>query len=121
MRLAKTVACGAAALSLAVSGALAGEGSFGMNDSWSPSESAMAQEETYILLEPVDVTHVYEIDENRDGVTDSYLFLEESDSLATSEDAYSGSEPLAMSEGEGLEPDSLVLSERIDSEPSAGG
>ena len=95
MKLAKTVACGAAALGLAVSGALAGEGHSGMNDEWSPSEPAMAQEETYILLEPVDVTYVYEVDENRDGVTDSYLFLEESDSLA-------------MSDG-------------IDSEPSAGG
>lgn len=108
MRLAKTVACGAAALSLAVSGALAGEGHSGMNDSWSSNESAMAQEETYILLEPVDVTHVYEVDENRDGVTDSYLFLEESDSLA-------------MSEGADAESDSLVLSDETGSEPSAGG
>jgi len=85
MKLAKTVACGAAALSLAVSGALAGEGHSGMNDEWSSSESAMAQDETYILLEPVDVTYVYEVDEDRDGVTDSYLFLEESDTLAMSD------------------------------------
>ena len=92
MKLAKTVACGAAALGFAVSGALAGEGHSGMNDSWSSNES-MTQEETYILLEPVDVTYVYEVDENRDGVTDSYLFLEESDTLAMSEDI--GSEPSA--------------------------
>ncbi|OGA57663.1 MAG: hypothetical protein A3G81_04090 [Betaproteobacteria bacterium RIFCSPLOWO2_12_FULL_65_14] len=56
-----------------------------MNDEWSSSESAMAQDETYILLEPVDVTYVYEVDEDRDGVTDSYLFLEESDTLAMSD------------------------------------
>lgn len=92
MKLAKTIACGAAALSLAVSGALAGEGYSGMNDSWSSNEP-MAQEETYILLEPVDVTKVYEVDENRDGVTDSYLYLEESDSLVLSDDI--GSEPSA--------------------------
>lgn len=95
MTLAKTVACGAAALSLAVSGALAGEGHSGMNDEWSPSESAMAQEETYILLEPVDVTYVYEVDEDRDGVTDSYLFLDAPDTLAMSESDELGSAPSA--------------------------
>ena len=81
MRLAKTVACGAAVLALAAGGALADEGSFGMNDSWSSSEPQTAQDETDILLEPVDVTQVYGVDEDGDGVIDHYLFLEESDSL----------------------------------------
>lgn len=107
MKLAKTIACGAAAFGLAAGGALAGEGHSGMNDDGSSSEPAMAQEETYILLEPVDVTYVYEVDEDRDGVTDSYLFLEEPDTLAMSESDYWQSESFA--------------SEDIGSEPSAGG
>lgn len=86
MKLAKTLACSVATVGLAAGSALAGEGSFGMNDSWSQSEP-MAQEETFILLEPVDVTYydVYGVDEDRDGVADSYLILEESDTLASSE------------------------------------
>jgi len=85
MKLAKTIATGAAALGLAVGTAFAGEGQSGMNSGWSPSEPEMANEETIILLEPVEVAYIYEVDENRDGVTDSYLILEESDSLAMSE------------------------------------
>jgi hypothetical protein len=83
MKLAKTIAIGATAFGLAAGSALAGEGQSGMNDSGSPGEP-MAQEETFILLEPVDVSYydVYGIDENRDGVTDGYLFIEESDTLA---------------------------------------
>jgi hypothetical protein len=86
MRLAKSIACGVAGLSLVAGTALAGEGSFGMNDSWSSNEpmasnEPMVQEQTFILLEPVDVTYVYGIDENRDGTIDSYLLLEESDTL----------------------------------------
>jgi hypothetical protein len=69
MKLARTIAVSATALGLAAGSALAGEGSFGMNE---------------ILLEPVDVVvyDVYGIDENRDGVIDGYLFLEESDTRA---------------------------------------
>jgi hypothetical protein len=83
VKLAKTIAIGAAAFGLAAGSALAGEGQSGMNDSGFPSEP-MAQQETFILLEPVDVSYydVYGIDENRDGVTDGYLFIEESDTLA---------------------------------------
>jgi len=84
MKLAKTIATGAALFGLATGSALAGEGSFGMNDEASWMEpSPMAQQETYILLEPVDVTYydVYGIDENGDGVTDGYLFIEQSDTL----------------------------------------
>jgi hypothetical protein len=82
MKLAKTIAIGAAALGLAAGSALAGEGNSGMNSSWSPSEP-MAQQETFILLEPVDVAiyDVYGVDENADGVIDGYLLLEQSDSL----------------------------------------
>jgi hypothetical protein len=80
MKLAKTIASGAAIFGLAVGTAFAGEG-----------QSAMNSEETFILLEPMEVVQIYEVDEDRDGVTDSYLILEESDSLA-------------MSEGEDFEP-----------------
>jgi hypothetical protein len=82
MKLAKTIAIGATAFGLAAGSALAGEGQSGMN-SGSSSEPMMAQQETFILLEPVDVSYydVYGIDENRDGVTDGYLFIEQSDTL----------------------------------------
>ena len=82
MKLAKTIATGAALFGLATGSALAGEGGFGMNDSGSSTES-MAQQETYMLLEPADVSYydVYGIDENRDGAVDGYLFIEQSDTL----------------------------------------
>jgi hypothetical protein len=81
MTLAKTIATGLTVLGLAAGSALAGEGGFGMNDG-SSSEPA-AQPETIILLEPVEVAtyDVYGIDEDRDGVIDGYLFIEESDTL----------------------------------------
>lgn len=65
MKLAKTMAVGAAALGMAAG-------------------AALAQEETVLLLEPAQVAiyDVYGIDEDRDGVIDSYLLLEESDTLA---------------------------------------
>lgn len=85
MKLAKTFACGAAAVGVAMGTAFAVEGQSGMNDSGIHASSGptMVQGETVILLEPVDVTSydVYGIDENRDGVTDSYLILEQSDTL----------------------------------------
>lgn len=84
MKLAKTIATSAALFGLATGSALAGEGGFGMNDEASWTEpSPMARQETYILLEPVDVSYVdvYGIDENGDGVTDGYLFIEQSDTL----------------------------------------
>lgn len=124
MKLAKTIACGVAAFGLAAGGAIAGEGYSGMNDGWSSNESAMAQEKTYILREPVDVAQqVYGVDENRDGVTDSYLFLEESDTLAMNEGESSDSETFASSEGEIPETTALGLSdsESFEPEPSAGG
>ena len=82
MKLAKTIACGAAALGFAMGSAFAVEGQSGMNDSGSTGEP-MAQEETFILLEPSDVGYydVYGIDENGDGVIDGYLLIEESDTL----------------------------------------
>jgi hypothetical protein len=68
MTLARTIAIGTAAFGLAAGSALAGEG---------------GQPETVILLEPVDVAtyDVYGVDEDRDGVIDGYLFIEESDTL----------------------------------------
>ena len=82
MRLAKSIACGAALLGLAIGTAFAAEGQSGMNDMGSMT-GPMAQDETFILLEPADVTYydVYGIDENGDGVIDGYLFIEESDTL----------------------------------------
>jgi hypothetical protein len=73
MKLAKTIAIGATVLGLAAGSASAVEGSFGMNDSGS-----------IIVLQPVDVTYseLYGIDEDRDGVVDGILLLEQSDTLA---------------------------------------
>jgi hypothetical protein len=72
MKLAKTIAIGVAAFGLAAGSALAGEDSFEMDTS-----------ETFVLREPAGGAYdVYGIDENRDGVIDGYLFLEESDTLA---------------------------------------
>ena len=83
MKLAKTIATSAAIFGLAMGSAFAGEGDFGMNSGSSMESMPMAQEETFILLEPVDVVYydIYGIDENRDGVTDGYLLIEESDTL----------------------------------------
>jgi hypothetical protein len=65
MKLAKSIAIGAAFFGLAAASALA----------------AQSDEETTILLEPEDVTYydVYGVDEDGDGVNDGYLFIEESD------------------------------------------
>ena len=81
MKLAKTIAVGATVLGVAAGSALAGEGSFGMNGG--SSSEPMAQSETVILLEPVDVVtyDVYGVDENGDGLIDAYLVIEESDTL----------------------------------------
>ena len=70
MTLAKTIAIGASALGLAAGSALAGEGSFGMNDE-SSGEPAVDSV----------VYDVYGIDQDRDGVIDGYLFIEQSDTL----------------------------------------
>jgi hypothetical protein len=73
MTLGKTIATAAAVLGVVTGSALAGEGSFGMNDS-----------DSMIPLQPVDVTYydLYGIDEDRDGVIDGLLLLEQSDTLA---------------------------------------
>jgi hypothetical protein len=69
MTLAKTIAVGATVLGLAAGSALAAE--------------AMAQPETVILLEPVDIVtyDIYGVDENGDGLIDGYLVIEASDTL----------------------------------------
>ena len=65
MKLAKSIAIGAAFFGLAAASAWA----------------AQSDEETTLLLEPEDVTYydVYGVDEDGDGVNDGYLFIEESD------------------------------------------
>ena len=82
MKLAKSIAISVAACGLAIGSAFAGEGQSGMNDSAFLNEP-MAQEETVILLDPADVTYydVYGVDENRDGVLDGYLLIEQPDTL----------------------------------------
>ena len=69
MKLARTMALGAAALGLAAGGALAQDERMAMADP---------------VMETPEVTYydVYGVDEDRDGVIDSYLFIEESDTRA---------------------------------------
>ena len=79
MKLAKTIALSAAAIGLATGSAMAGgEYSSAPDDMRSSTEPVMAQEETYVLFEPVEVQALYEVDEDGDGVAD-YLILEGSD------------------------------------------
>ncbi len=68
MKLARTITIGAAALGFGAGGALAQEDRMAMDE---PLESS---EMTYY--------EVYGVDEDRDGVIDSYLFIEESDTRA---------------------------------------
>jgi len=72
MKLAGTLACGAATIFCAASIALASdeESSAGGIGSSSPGE-------TLILLEPVEIENLYGVDEDDDGLID-YLILEES-------------------------------------------
>ena len=66
MKLAKTIALSVAAIGFATGSAMAGD------------EYSSAPDETYVLLGPVEVQALYEVDEDGDGVTD-YLILEGSD------------------------------------------
>jgi hypothetical protein len=68
MRLARTITIGVAALGCGAGGALAQDERVAMDE---PLESS---EVTYY--------EVYGVDEDRDGVIDSYLFIEESDTRA---------------------------------------
>ena len=65
MKLAKSVAVGAALFGFATGSAFPAQG----------------DEENTIVLEPEDVTYydVYGVDDDGDGVNDGYLFIEESD------------------------------------------
>ena len=69
MNLARMITIGVAALGLGAGGALAQDDRTAMDDE--PLESS---EMTYY--------EVYGVDEDRDGVIDSYLFIEESDTRA---------------------------------------
>ena len=68
MNLARMITIGVAALGLGAGGALAQDDRMAMDE---PLESS---EMTYY--------EVYGVDEDRDGVIDSYLFIEESDTRA---------------------------------------
>ena len=87
MKLARTLALGAATLFAASGIALAGEGSSASQGIEDPSELSMEQGELsgdLVLLEPVTGFDVlYGVDEDGDGQVD-YLILEESDTLAFS-------------------------------------
>ena len=84
MKLAKTLALGAASL-LAASGiAMASEGSSASQGIEDPSELSFEQSGDLVLLEPVTgFEALYGVDEDDDGQID-YLILEGSDSLAFS-------------------------------------
>jgi hypothetical protein len=84
MKLAKTLALGAASL-LAASGiAMASEGSSASQGIEEPSELSFEQRGDLVLLEPVTgFETLYGVDEDGDGEVD-YLILEESDTLAFS-------------------------------------
>ena len=86
MKLAKTLALGAASL-LAASGiAMASEGSSASQGIEDPSELSFEQSGDLVLLEPVTgFEALYGVDEDDDGVVD-YLILEESDTLAFSDE-----------------------------------
>jgi hypothetical protein len=84
MKLARTLALGAATLFAASGIALAGEGSSASQGIEEPSELSFEQSGDLVLLEPVTgYEALYGVDEDDDGVVD-YLILEESDSLALS-------------------------------------
>lgn len=84
MKLAKTLALGAASL-LAASGiAMASEGSSASQGFEEPSELSFEQSGDLVLLEPMTgFSALYGVDEDEDGQVD-YLILEESDTLAFS-------------------------------------
>jgi len=84
MKLARTLALGAAGL-LAASGiAMASEGSSASQGIADPSELSFEQSGDLVLLEPVTgFETLYGVDEDGDGEVD-YLILEESDTLAFS-------------------------------------
>ena len=84
MKLAKTLALGAASL-LAASGiAVASEGSSASQGIEEPSELSFEQSGDLVLLEPMTgFNALYGVDEDEDGQVD-YLILEESDTLAFS-------------------------------------
>ena len=69
MELARTIAIGFAMLGLAAGSALA-------------QDERMAMEEPQMASAEVTYYEVYGVDEDRDGVIDSYLFIEESDTRA---------------------------------------
>ena len=95
MKLARTLALGAASL-LAASGiAMASEGSSASQGIENPSELSLEQSGDLVLLEPVTgFSALYGVDEDHDGVVD-YLILEESDTLAFS----NGGEEVEVPEG----------------------
>jgi hypothetical protein len=78
MKLAKTIALSVAAIGFAAGSAMAAEGTLAPDDMRSSTEPMLAQEETYVLFEPVELQVLYEVDEDGDGMAD-YLILEGSD------------------------------------------
>jgi hypothetical protein len=84
MKLARTLALGAATLCAASGIALASEGSSASQGIEDPSELSFEQSGDLVLLEPVTgFETLYGVDEDLDGEVD-YLILEGSDSLAFS-------------------------------------
>jgi hypothetical protein len=76
MKLARTLACGAATIFCATSLALAGDEASSPSGQGASSDPSLEQSETLILLEPVEIQALYGVDEDEDGIID-YLILEE--------------------------------------------
>jgi hypothetical protein len=76
MKLARTLACGAATLCFAASVALAADSDSSSGGIGASSDPSLEESDTLILLEPVEIQNLYGVDEDDDGLID-YLILEE--------------------------------------------
>jgi hypothetical protein len=75
MKLAKTLACSAAALCFAASPVWASESDSSPSGQGASAGPSLEEQGTLILLEPVEVHDLYGVDEDGDGLAD-YLVLE---------------------------------------------
>jgi hypothetical protein len=92
MKLAKTLACTAAALCFAAGSAWAGDSSSSPSGQGATADPSFEEQGALILLEPVEVQDLYAVDEDGDGLAD-YLVLEDPDLIALfgdEEDAATG-------------------------------
>jgi hypothetical protein len=91
MKLAKMLACSAAALCCAAGSAWAGDGNSSPSGQGA-TDPSFEEQGALILLEPVEAQDLYAVDEDGDGLAD-YLVLEDPDLIALfgdEEDAATG-------------------------------